>query len=95
MGVEIRVGDNGKGMSETVLSQIFDPFFSTKIGAGGTGLGMAIVQDLVQKNLQGRIRAESTPGIGTCFYVTLPLELVGEVDITGAMAGGPANDKTA
>lgn len=74
--VEIRVQDNGKGMSEAVLARIFDPFFSTKIGAGGTGLGMAIVQDLVHKNLQGSVRAVSNPTQGTCFYLTLPRQLV-------------------
>ena len=54
-------------------SRCFEPFFSTKIGRGGTGLGMAIVHNVVTKTLGGSIRVDSALGIGTRFDITLPL----------------------
>ena len=71
--------DNGVGMAPDHLAKLFEPFFSTKIGKGGTGLGMAIVRNLVGKTLGGRITVESTLGAGTRFDVTLPRVLPGGV----------------
>jgi len=62
-------------MSAELLEKLFVPFFSTKIGKGGTGLGMAIVQNLVAKTLGGRITVASAPGQGTRFDVVLPTTL--------------------
>ncbi|MBP8053832.1 MAG: HAMP domain-containing histidine kinase, partial [Burkholderiaceae bacterium] len=59
-------------MTPQQLGKMFEPFFSTKIGRGGTGLGMAIVQNLVNKTLHGRVDVESTPGQGTCFTIRIP-----------------------
>lgn len=73
--VHIRVADNGVGIPPDHLERIFQSFFSTKIGQGGTGLGMAIVQNLVTKTLGGRITVASTVGQGTCFDIRLPREL--------------------
>jgi len=73
--VVITVADDGVGMGPSHLSQLFNPFFSTRIGQGGTGLGMAIVHRLVTKSLRGDINVESTPGQGTCFTITLPMSL--------------------
>jgi signal transduction histidine kinase len=70
--VLLRVADNGVGMTPQQLGKMFEPFFSTKIGRGGTGLGMAIVQNLVNKTLHGRVDVESTPGQGTCFTIRIP-----------------------
>lgn len=70
--VEMRFADNGVGMPPDQLDKLFEPFFSTKIGKGGTGLGMAIVKNLVHKTLCGRVVAQSTPGHGTCFTVQIP-----------------------
>lgn len=67
--------DNGVGMPAEHLEKLFVPFFSTKIGKGGTGLGMAIVQNLVTKTLGGRITVASAPGMGTRFDVVLPRTL--------------------
>ena len=67
--------DNGAGMSPEQLDHLFEPFFSTKIGRGGTGLGMAIVENLVTKSLAGRISVHSTPGQGSRFDIRLPLVL--------------------
>lgn len=71
--VNLEVIDNGKGMDEATLARLFEPFFSTKIGHGGTGLGMAIVDNIVRKTLGGRITVRSTPGQGSRFSFCLPL----------------------
>jgi signal transduction histidine kinase len=73
-GGQVRLGfiDNGVGMAPEHLAKLFEPFFSTKIGKGGTGLGMAIVRNLVNKTLGGRITVASTLGEGTRFDIVLP-----------------------
>jgi signal transduction histidine kinase len=74
--VTLVVADNGIGMTPELLGKVFDPFFSTKIGKGGTGLGMAIVQNLVSKALGGRIAMTSAVGQGTQIEMVLPLVLM-------------------
>jgi signal transduction histidine kinase len=64
--------DNGAGIPSQHLSKIYEPFFSTKIGKGGTGLGMAIVHNLVTKTLGGSIKIQSTMGEGSRFDIQLP-----------------------
>ena len=73
--VQMAFIDDGVGMSPEHLSKLFVPFFSTKIGKGGTGLGMAIVRNLVNKTLGGQITVASTLGGGTRFDMTLPCVL--------------------
>ncbi|MEW5733730.1 MAG: ATP-binding protein [Thermodesulfobacteriota bacterium] len=68
--VEIRISDNGCGISPENLKLIFEPFFTTK-GRKGTGLGLSITYGIVQK-LGGNIEVESRQGIGTTFIITLP-----------------------
>lgn len=75
--VVLKVSDNGVGMTPEQLDKIFEPFFSTKIGKGGTGLGMAIVKNLVYKTLGGRMTVESTLGQGTVFTIHIPRVLAG------------------
>ena len=70
--VYVDVIDNGKGMSSEVLSQIFEPFFTTKGAGEGTGLGMAISQQIMEQH-NGDIKAVSTVGVGTTFTLTLPI----------------------
>ncbi|QDL55172.1 PAS domain-containing sensor histidine kinase [Rhodoferax aquaticus] len=65
--------DNGVGIAPETMERLFEPFFSTKKGKGGTGLGMGIVESLVFKTLGGTIRVQSTVGVGTRFEVCLPL----------------------
>jgi hypothetical protein len=68
--VVIDVVDTGTGMTAEVRARCLDPFFSTK-GEDGTGLGLAMVFGIVQRQ-QGHIDIESAPGVGTTFRITLP-----------------------
>jgi signal transduction histidine kinase len=70
--ISLRLEDNGVGIPPENLTRLFQPFFSTKIGKGGSGLGMSIVESLVKKMLGGDIQVESTPGKGSCFIIGLP-----------------------
>ena len=76
--VQLAFIDNGVGMAPDHLAKLFVPFFSTKIGKGGTGLGMAIVRNLVGKTLGGRITVSSVLGEGTRFDLVLPCVLPGQ-----------------
>jgi C4-dicarboxylate-specific signal transduction histidine kinase len=71
--VRIRVRDRGCGIPEAFLSRIFDPFFTSRMGQGGSGLGLSIVYKLVTQSLAGSIAVESEVGVGTTFTVELPL----------------------
>lgn len=71
--VTLRFADNGVGISPDSLSRMFEPFFSTKLGKGGTGLGMGIVENLVRETLGGAITVSSELGVGTCFEIHCPL----------------------
>ena len=79
--VELQVLDDGIGMSQALLAQFFQPFFSTKIGRGGTGLGMTIVENLVKKTLGGTLAVESTLGQGSTFRIRLPLRAPQDDDV--------------
>jgi signal transduction histidine kinase len=65
--VEIKIEDQGPGISRDDLSKVFEPFYTTK--ESGTGLGLYIVKQLVEKN-KGKIWVESKVGSGTTFYVS-------------------------
>jgi PAS domain S-box-containing protein len=71
--VEIKVTDTGRGIAREDLSQIFDPFFSTKKEGKGLGLGLSVVYAIIDRH-KGSISAESTPGKGTVFTITLPVK---------------------
>jgi signal transduction histidine kinase len=91
--VEIVFADDGQGMTEEVVKRAFDPFFTTRRGAGGTGLGLHIVYTLVTRRLGGKISLSSLPGLGTTFHITLPIvaprdEIGGaDTDVTGTSHG--------
>jgi PAS domain S-box-containing protein len=68
---EMRIADDGCGMDEDVLKDIFNPFFTTKEGSKGNGLGLYIVYNEVNK-MNGSISVESEPGRGTKFCIRLP-----------------------
>lgn len=70
--VGIRVSDNGCGIPDSLLPRIFDPFVTTRMGRGGTGLGLHIAHNLVVQVLGGSIAVESRLGQGTTFILDLP-----------------------
>ena len=73
--VRIRVEDDGCGMSADQVKHVFDPFFTTRLGRGGNGLGMHLAYQLVTEVMQGQISVESQPGQGTRVLIDLPLGL--------------------
>lgn len=79
--VRIRFSDNGVGISEQNLQKIFDPFFTTKLGQGGSGLGLSISYNIVTAMLGGRIEVKSELGVGTEFYIDIPLTATKEVAV--------------
>ncbi|WP_374682784.1 ATP-binding protein [Accumulibacter sp.] len=69
--VWVEVQDNGLGMNEETRKRLFEPFFTTKPVGKGTGLGMSVSYNIVQKH-HGRIEVHSVPGEGTRFRVWVP-----------------------
>jgi signal transduction histidine kinase len=69
--VTLSVRDTGAGMDEATRSHIFEPFFTTKPSGHGTGLGLWIVRDIMERS-GGAIDVQSTPGAGTEFVMYFP-----------------------
>lgn len=72
--VEIVVEDYGAGIDEAHLQHIFEPFYTTKLGQGGSGLGLNIVHAIVQKILGGKIEVASRTGEGSRFTLLIPVK---------------------
>lgn len=70
--VMLHYADNGRGIPASSLPHIFEPFYTTKLGRGGSGLGMYIVYNLVSNVLGGHIGIESEEGSGTHIRIALP-----------------------
>ena len=75
--IEIKISDTGSGIPEESLSKIFDPFFTTKEVGRGTGLGLNVSCNIIEKH-NGTINAESTIGKGTTFTIRIPIGRVVE-----------------
>lgn len=71
--VVLHVEDNGPGIPERVLERMFEPFFTTKPAGVGTGLGLALCREYVER-VGGTISAENRDGGGARFIVTLPMD---------------------
>ncbi|MGK5093416.1 PAS domain-containing protein [Deltaproteobacteria bacterium TL4] len=71
--VFVRIHDTGTGIKAEIIDHIFEPFFTTKPEIKGTGLGLAVSYGII-KNHGGNISADSKPGEGTTFTVTLPIQ---------------------
>ena len=76
---EVSITDDGTGIPRHNLPRIFDPFFTSKLGAGSSGLGLYIAHNIVCGVLNGKIEVESVIGSGTTFRIVLPSTLQSEV----------------
>jgi signal transduction histidine kinase len=72
--VVIKIGDNGRGISEEVVARIFDHLFTTKGVGKGTGLGLSISRQIVEETHGGKLTCDSVVGTGTEFAIALPLD---------------------
>jgi PAS domain S-box-containing protein len=70
--IQIKITDNGVGMSEEIKTRIFDPFFTTKEVGKGTGLGLSIAYGIIKQH-EGHINVYSKLGTGTTFKILLPV----------------------
>ena len=71
--VELVCEDDGVGIQPDALGRIFDPFFTSRLGQGGSGLGLSITHRLATQLLGGQVHVDSTPGKGSRFILRLPL----------------------
>ena len=72
--IEILYADDGKGLSNEAKAKIFEPFYTTKRGYGGTGLGMHLVYNLINQTLQGSIQLQEASK-GCAFIITMPTQI--------------------
>lgn len=86
--VYVDIKDTGSGISKKNLGQIFDPFFTTKDPGQGTGLGLFIVKQIVEKN-NGYISVQSELGMGTTFRLVFNASSPFPVESDGDSAAGP------
>ncbi len=70
--IQLSFADDGCGMADEHQARIFDPFYTTKAGQGGSGIGLFLVYNLITSRLQGHICVKSTPGQGTSFHLEFP-----------------------
>lgn len=68
--------DNGRGMDAHTRQHLFEPFFTTRRGQGGSGLGMNIVYNIVNQHLRGTIQVDSEPGHGVRYDIRFPARFV-------------------
>ncbi|WP_160686689.1 ATP-binding protein [Clostridium sp. C2-6-12] len=73
--VKCEISDNGIGISENNIGNIFNPFFTTKPIGIGTGLGLSISHDIIVNKHSGRIEVKSSEGSGTTFIISLPIDI--------------------
>lgn len=73
--VEIRIFNNGPGITEAVVGQIFNPFFTTKPVGKGTGLGLSICYQIITERHKGDLQCISAPGQGTEFIIKIPISV--------------------
>jgi signal transduction histidine kinase len=70
--LKIRFNDDGVGIPLNEQKKIFDPFYTTRRGIGGKGLGLSVVYNQVTQKLNGSIRCISSPGNGSSFIIEIP-----------------------
>jgi len=70
--MEIKISDNGNGISKKIVDKIFQPFFTTKPTGQGTGLGLSLVYDIVKAH-GSDLKVETKEGEGSAFTILLPI----------------------
>ena len=75
-GLLLHYADDGRGIAPQHLAPVFDPFYTTKRGQGGSGLGLHIVYNIVTQNKGGSIECRSTPGQGVAFEIRIPRSMM-------------------
>ena len=70
--LHIHYSDDGNGVAPEIIGKMFEPFVTTRRSKGGSGLGMFVVYNIVNADLGGNIRCESSPGQGVHFYLDIP-----------------------
>lgn len=70
--LKLSVIDTGVGITPDIIEKIFDPYFTTKDGSDGTGLGLSVVHGIIE-SLKGEVTVQSTPGKGSIFNVWFPV----------------------
>jgi signal transduction histidine kinase len=89
---EIRITDTGCGIPERCRNRIFEPFFTTKEVGKGTGQGLALAHNVIVQGHGGRIWFESEAGVGTTFFLRIPLQAA-DPAITNAVTAQRADEE--
>jgi signal transduction histidine kinase len=71
--VVVTIADTGTGIPAAIQDRVFDPFFTTKPVGKGTGQGLALARTAIVDRHAGSINFETRPGLGTTFFVRLPI----------------------
>ena len=74
------INDDGGGIPKKVQTRIFEPFFTTKEVGVGTGQGLAIAHNVIVKSHSGQIWFDTQEGVGTTFFIKLPMDSKGVED---------------
>ncbi|MGK7901106.1 MAG: sensor histidine kinase [Hormoscilla sp.] len=80
--VMVTIRDNGPGIPESIIDKLFDPFFPTKEVGKGTGMGLAIAYQIIEKH-QGKFEVSSEAGKGASFAISIPIHPEGRSAIAG------------
>ncbi len=81
-GILLTYSDDGKGIPPENLPKIYDPFFTTERGRGGTGLGLSVIYSIITQQFNGSIQCRSNPGKGTTFIIQLATKGVTNDDVS-------------
>ncbi len=87
--IELRYEDDGRGIPPALHDKIFEPFFTTRRGAGGSGLGLHLVYNIVTGRLNGTITVAARQGGGTLFAIRLPRIAGQGASLASALRTGP------
>ena len=91
--VHLLYRDDGRGIPRELHKRVFDPFFTTRLGSGGSGLGLYLVHSLVSGTLGGQLSLHSEVGQGVRFLLDLPLSAPAPAAGEAARAASPADER--